>query len=221
MPPTLKPPTHLFERRTVIVLATLMVSMTAVSGLLLVLEPAPLARSGGPLLTVLSGDSRGLSSIFATEPAPDPQRWRAIVIHHSGRPYGNAQTLAERHRALGRGGLGHHFVIGNGEGADDGEIQMGYRWTRQRSGRHVEGGEAADWYNRHAISICLVGDGDRGAPTRAQMEQIVRLTTALQARLEIPADHVLLHANIAETTGPGVFFPAAAFRQQLIDLDIR
>lgn len=212
---------HLFERRTIIVLASLLVSMTAVSGLLLILEPTPLARSGGPLLTVLSGSSRGMSSIFATEPEPDPQRWRAIVIHHSGRPYGNAQTLANRHRALGRGGLGYHFVIGNGEGADDGEIQMGYRWTRQLDGRHVEGSEGAPWYNHHAIGICLIGDGDRKAPTRVQMEQLLRVVNALQARLRIPADHVLLHANIADTSGPGVLFPVAAFRQQLIDLDIR
>lgn len=216
----MKPDTNTFERRTVIVLASLIISMTAVSGLLLLLEPMPLAPSGGAILTVLDTDTRGTDPIFSTRPAPDTERWRAVVIQHSGESHGSARTLAEKHQAQGRAGLDHHFVIGNGDGAEDGEIQVGYRWSRQMGGRHAQGLDEADWYDRHAVSICLIGDGEKRSPTRAQMDQLVWLVTALQSRLRIPADHVLHRDNLT-AEGPGMLFPAGSFRQQLLRIDPR
>ena len=206
MPAVAKPSSSLFDRRTLAVLGSLVVSMTAVSALLLVLEPRPLAPIGGPVLTAFQPSPSGIEALFATQPSPSDERWRAIVIHHSGTSRGNAQTLAEQHQAEGHAGLGHHFVIGNGDGAGDGEVQIGYRWKQQLDGTY-----------RDAISVCLIGDGDRVRPTEEQMKQLIHLVTLLQERLQIPAQRVLLHANIAQdTTSPGRHFPAGAFRQQLI-----
>ena len=207
MPASAKPASNLFDRRTITVLGTLVLSMSAVSALLLVLEPRPLAPIGGPVLTVLEPTPKGVDALFTTNPPVGEQRWQAIVVHHSGTTRGNAQTLAEMHQVQGHAGLGFHFVVGNGDGAEDGEVQIGYRWKQQLDGA----------YFRDAISICLIGDGDRGEFTPQQMEQLIRLVTVLQHRLGLPAERVLLHTSLSqETTAPGRYFPASAFRQQLL-----
>lgn len=213
------PNTLSFDRRPLIVLMCLITSLMGVSGLLLLLEPTPLAPIGGPILTVLDTTPRGLDELLENQRDIEADRWQAIIIHHSGERHGSASSLGAEHQALGHGGLLYHFVVGNGQGADDGEVQIGYRWNRQLGSPHVNEGANAAWFNRHAVSICLVGDGDRRGPTEAQMEQVVALVTALQKRLSIPADRVFLHANVASTTSPGLLFPASAFRQQLLDID--
>lgn len=215
------PVTLPLERRTLIVWGALVAAMTVVSGVLMLMEPRPLAPSvAGQVLSVLDSGPSDVEAIFDTHPAPGPARWQAIVIHHSGQSFGNAQTLAEQHRAAGRGGLGDHFVIGNGDGAGDGEVQVGYRWTNQLPGAQVHGsvGGHDRWYNQHAVEICLIGNGDDHAPTTAQMQQLVHLVTALQRRLDIPADRVYLMSNITRGSSPGVLFPTAWFRQRLLSV---
>ncbi|MBI1372698.1 MAG: hypothetical protein GC159_08035 [Phycisphaera sp.] len=207
----------LFERRTLVVLTCLIFSLTAVSGLLLSLEPQPLAPASGTVLTAFETNSVSIESMLASEPAAYPGRWKAIIVHHSGQPYGDAQTLSQLHQDMGYGGLAYHFVIGNGDGADDGQIQVGYRWTRQLDAAGIYGVESAAWFNHHAIHICLIGNGDRAAPTQAQMDQLVKLVRVLQNRFGIPAEHVLLAGNVAPTTSPGLLFPGATFRGQLIN----
>ncbi|MEX2672887.1 MAG: peptidoglycan recognition family protein [Phycisphaeraceae bacterium] len=210
-----------FDRRPLIVLVCLITALTGVSGLLLLLEPTPLAPIGGPILTVLDSTPRGFDELLANQRDLDEQRWQAIIIHHSGTSAGSASALGSTHQSLGHGGLLYHFVVGNGNGADDGQVQIGYRWNRQAGGPHVPDGPNAAWLNQHAIAICLVGDGDLRSPTARQMDQLVGLVTSLQKRLAIPADRVLLHANVAATTSPGLLFPTSAFRQQLLEVETR
>ncbi|MBI1370138.1 MAG: hypothetical protein GC162_15975 [Planctomycetes bacterium] len=221
MPPRAKPNANLFDRRTVVVWVALIVSMTFVSGVLLMLEPAPLAPSVGPVLTVLDAGPRGADTLFATQAPIEAGRWQAIVVHDSRTTHGDARTLGAAHQQLGYGGLVYDFVIGNGDGAPDGEIQTGYRWSRQMDAAAVRGTADDAWYNRHAIHVCLIGDGNQAAPTSMQMDQLLRLVTALQYRLHIPSDRVLLLSNITSTDSPGLLFPASSFRQQLLDLDVR
>ena len=136
------------------------------------------------------------------------------MIHHSGLSHGDASQLDLLHRKQGlHGGLGYHFVIGNGDGAGDGAVQVSHRWRNQLNAVH---GDVPQWYDRHAIAICLIGNGDRSAPTALQMQQLIRLTIALQKRLKISPEKVLMHANLSDSTSPGLRFPASQFRRQLI-----
>jgi hypothetical protein len=180
------------------------------------MERAPVAAADGvtlmPLMATSGVDS--LEGIFATRGPMNPGNWQAIVIHDSGTPHGNLASLDAAARAANLKGLGYQFVIGNGNGMDDGEILVGNRWRDQVPGAHAAGAQA-DWFNRHSIGICVVGDGNRSRPTRAQMESLVRLTTALNRELGIPSNRVYLHSEIAPTDDPGRLFPAASFRSQL------
>ena len=202
------------DRRTVVVWVCLVSSMTLVSALLLALEPMP---SGPGQSVAMIGVDRVLVEPvepLATHVPIDIARWGAILIHHSGQPSGSASTLDAEHRAADLGGLGYHFVIGNGTGSRDGEVEVGARWLAQQPGIHATGDQAA-WYNQHAIGICLIGDGDYAAPTEAQRKAVVDLVSDLRRRLNMPAQYVRLHSGIASTTSPGRLFPAGWFRVQL------
>src|SRR5689334_14442401 len=102
------------NRRTMLVLAALVTSMTLASGMLLVLEPRPASSRDPITLNVVDRQPNDANTLFETTPAPDPRAWTTIVIQHSGASAGSAETLGQTHERLGLGGLGYHFVIGNG-----------------------------------------------------------------------------------------------------------
>lgn len=191
--------------------------MTVVGGLLWLLDGAPAPKTGGlrlPALVAAAGPS-SLEPVFQIDGGIDRGRWQGIVVHHSGSPHGSADSIDKEHRAMGLNSMGYHFVIGNGNGADDGELHVGRRWIEQRPGAHTAGADA-DWYNVNTIGICLVGDGDRRDFTPEQIQRLTRAVVELQRRLGIPATEVRLHRELAGTSSPGLRFPAAAFREQLI-----
>jgi hypothetical protein len=202
--------------RSKTVWGALALSMSTVGGLLWLLQGGPDARMQGlslPPMVAAAGPS-SIEGIFKTRRDIPQQRWQAIVIHHSGTVVGNPGTIDAQHKSLGLDGLGFHFVIGNGSGYGDGDIEVGYRWLDQLPGAHV-GGEHAEWFNRNAIGICLVGDGRRRPFTEQQTRRLVQIVSALAERLEIPADRIYLHSDLAPTDSPGRLFPEAAFREQL------
>lgn len=189
--------------------------MTVVGGLLLVLDGRPVPRVDGLSLSPLAATSWGAASatdpILATRAPLDTKRWQAIVIHHSGSTVGTPASIEAEHQSRNLRGLGHHFIVGNGNGMEDGQIHIGYRWLDQLPGAHAAGphGEA---YNLHAISICLVGDGNRRAFSQAQIQRLGVLIDTLQRRFDIPRERVLLHSEIAPVSDPGRLFPVQAIR---------
>jgi len=185
--------------------------MTSVSALLLALEPGPMAPlSGVSLRSIDDGGSAAADRLFET---PESLDWRAIVIHDSGSQVGSSQSINRVHDELGRGGLGYHFVINNGSDEVDGLIEVGYRWQKQMIGAYLDGA-GADWYHKHAIGICLVGDADRSGPTEAQQRELVWLVRQLQRRYDLPADRVMVQVG---ETGASPMFPETSFRAQLIN----
>jgi hypothetical protein len=190
--------------------------MTAVGGLLLLLDERPAPRLDGLSLPplVATGSASDIESIFGTRAPLNRSRWTGIVIHHSGATAGSPASIAAEHEALNFRGLGHQFLIGNGNGMEDGQLYVGFRWMDQLPGAHA-GGPQGDAHNLHSISICLVGNGDRRPFTAAQYRRLVELVTALCRELDIPAEAVRLHSEIAPTTDPGQLFHAAEFRRDL------
>jgi len=195
------------NKRTLTIWVALLAAMSIGSGILIALEPRPMAPVGGLALSAVDRQPDALEAIFRTTSPLTPERWRQIVVHHSGQNMGDARSIGQLHQALGYGGLSYHFVIGNGDGAGDGVIQVGYRWMRQQD----------SVYAPRRIAICLVGNGDQVPPTEAQMEQLIRLVTALQVRLGIDREDVRLHAELADVTSPGRYFPDQRFAAALPD----
>lgn len=133
------------------------------------------------------------------------RNWKYIVIHHSATPSGSAAEFDKFHR-INRGwenGLGYHFVIGNGKGSGDGQIEIGCRWKHQIDGAHAGVKE----YNHLGIGICLVGNFNESSPTPAQMASLSALIGYLQERCRIPSQNVIMHRHFRDTECPGRNFP--------------
>ncbi|MEM9399008.1 MAG: LysM peptidoglycan-binding domain-containing protein [Verrucomicrobiota bacterium] len=140
------------------------------------------------------------------------KRWKYVVGHHSGTPVGNGQIFDWYHRKRGmENGLAYHFVIGNGSESGDGEIEVSERWKRQIHGGHVK----SNWYNEHAIGICMVGDFEKKKPTRKQVASFIELIHYLRTDLVHKKLRLLLHREIRneKTICPGKFFPAKAMHK--------
>jgi len=203
--------------RTRTVWGALMMAMTGVGGLMWLLQGGPGVGSTGLALPpmVAAAGPTSIEAIFRTRNDLNKDRWQAIVIHQSGSAFGTPSSIETQHKSRSYEGMGFHFLVGNGSGLEDGEIHVGYRWLDQLAGAHASG-KQQDWFNRNAIGICLVGDFGRSAPSDRQMWRLNQLVSALAERLNIPADRIYLHRDIAQTNDPGAFFPEAAFRSQLV-----
>lgn len=142
-------------------------------------------------------------------------KWKYIVIHHSASRQGSTAGMDRYHREKRRmeNGLAYHFVIGNGNGMPNGQIDIGNRWRRQIKGGHV----ASDALNQKAIGICLVGNFEETAPTQKQMESLEALTRFLMQATGVPVARVRTHTqiNTKPTRCPGRRFPTSEFLVKL------
>lgn len=162
--------------------------------------------------------SRDRVSVHLDEPnelflPPKADRaWRYIVLHHSDHAAGSYGQIDREHREkLGTQGCGYHFVVGNGSESKDGQIEVASRWLDQKAGAHSRDATLAD-ANDYGIGVCVIGDLDESTPTPRQVEATRDLVAYLRDRYEIPADHVVPHAVIAQTgtSCPGKRFPVDA-----------
>ena len=218
--------------RAAVVWCAFTAASAGVVGLLHVVGPAP---SAVPLRTAATPAEAPSGSVtrFARDEAPriTPRaaaagRWQAIVVHDSGSPAGDTASLERRHSRAGLAGLGFHFVIGNGQGMEDGQVAVGYRWDHQLPGAHASPGMAmqpgfgtgsldAAALNRVAIAVCLVGNAERRAPTDAQLRALHALVRSLRSEFGIAADRVRFRSELGPSGGAPGEFPLDAFRGSL------
>ncbi len=98
------------------------------------------------------------------------------------RPSGNYDEIDREHRKLlGYDGCGYHFVIGNGNGSGDGQIEVAQRWNNQKQGVHCRNARSHD-VDEYGIGICLVGDLDQQPPTPRQVAATQALVAYLSQR---------------------------------------
>ena len=133
----------------------------------------------------------------------------AVHLHSPQRhPHRDAQTLAGAN-----GDLCDHFVIGNGQGCQDGEIQISPRWNQQQSAAAPPG---VAHIEPDCISICLIGDFDHSMPTSMQLHRLAELVTTLQSQMRIPGQRVIFLNESGTPSSVGRYFPVTAFRDQIL-----
>jgi hypothetical protein len=154
-----------------------------------------------------------LSAVAPDSPiqAPRNPAFKSVVLHHSATHGGSAAAFERNHRAR-LGGLAYHFIIGNGSGAADGTVEIGYRWRDQIPGPHTKNQDI----NLESVAICLVGDLEAGAPTKKQMAALMDLLEKVCREGQIPADRVRSHREVdVETVCPGRGLPMDGIRAAL------
>jgi len=139
------------------------------------------------------------------------RKWDSIVIHHSATPSGNIMQIDRMHRARGWEGIGYDFVICNGNGGKDGEIQVTYRWTQQKRGAHA----GINHYNKHGIGICLIGNFENNAPSKKQTESLRQLVRFLMEYCQISGYRIFGHKELKATLCPGRLLPLPQLKKEL------
>jgi N-acetylmuramoyl-L-alanine amidase len=189
-------------RRTVLVFSALAGSLTVTALVLQLLWTGPVHAQA--LISLSATDSPETITRTISQAAAHP--WKYIYVHHSKTADGDAKAIAG-------GDLGDHFVICNGDGGADGEVQVGYRWTRQLPATPPRGAKALA---PDCISVCVVGDFDMMRPTSAQMRRLALLVSSLQTKHDIPGDRVFVAEHGSAPAGIGKHFPIYEFRQRIL-----
>lgn len=174
------------QPRVVKVLAALLISMTTGAVVLMALGNNP--PSAGPfcLSTYYRLDS--VDHALRSETDQSPDRWDSIEIFFSDTQGGNIGRLAAVQGLRSAADIRCHFVLCNGVGANDGEIQTTASWQAQRSvqrGANAQGGQ-------QTIRICLIGNGVSALPTDYQLKRLEALLETLCRRFDIVPDAVYL-----------------------------
>jgi len=149
------------------------------------------------------------------------REWKYIVLHHTASNSGDVESIHESHlKNKDKNGnpwlgIGYHFVIGNGSGMSDGEIEPTFRWKQQMQGAHAG---VAD-YNQHGIGIVLVGNFEDGSPSLAQVTSIKRLVRVLSREYEIETPQIIGHGDVKPTECPGAHFPLSEIRDGVAGLE--
>jgi hypothetical protein len=144
-------------------------------------------------------------------PSSYEKNWKAIIIHHSATDTGSVASIDDYHRKNnGWDGIGYNFVIGNGKGTGNGQVESTYRWKGQKTGAHCKT-DSTNWANENAIGICLVGNFDYSRPSTGQVESLVKLVRFLSERYDIPQSRIYGHnttpGRSTNTNCPGKNFP--------------
>lgn len=205
------------DKRTILVLSSLVVGMAGTAGVLRVLEPGAIPPISGVTLLSIERNAaeRPEDRLFnVTGSRGEQHAWKAIVVHDSQSATGSYDAIDKAHRKAGKDGCGYHLVINNGSGGEDGRTEMGYRWKYQQDGDYLIGPNA-DWYHRHAIGICIVGDADAAPFTEAQMRELVWLVRQLQRAHGIAAEHIFVDVG-EDPALAAEHFSQTEFRKQLL-----
>ncbi len=173
------------HKRKAIVFVSLVGVLSLTTTLLLVIAPAPLRPELAATLynegtTTNSQVDTGMNQIFQTDRPIETGQWKSILVRFSKNKSGSAYTIADK-----KNGSVDHFVICNGNGGIDGEIQLTSRWNAQLSALTPPGAASID---RHCLTICLIGNTD--SPTPTQLTHLARLINSLQKQLLITDNQV-------------------------------
>lgn len=195
------------SRRTFYVFTGLTGALTLTGALLVALSPQPLRPDGSTALAAFEGPDP-LAAVYTTPTPVSIGRWKYIYVHHSRTTVGSAATLARS-----ANGTTDHFVITNGNGGADGDVQITSLWSKQESAASPTGAGSID---PACISVCLVGDFDRALPTAGQQHRLAQLINSLQAQLRLSTHCVIMLDQPGSPAAVGRHFPTSDFSSQIL-----
>ena len=160
--------------------------MTAGAIVLMVLGNNP--PSAGPFCLSAYYRLDSVENAMRSRACQSPNRWDSIEIFFSGTKSGNVTQCAATRGLADPADLNCHFVLCNGAGGGDGEIQATEKWQNQWSIQPTRTWQGSE----RTIRICLVGDRRSALPTDYQLKRLEILLEALCRKFRIPADSVYL-----------------------------
>jgi len=193
------------QKRTAIVLACLVGTLTLSSGVLLIMERGPL----GPPPSLAFATDR-----ISIEPVAPLKRgaWNYIIIYESGDPTACAASLADGNQQgvppnathLTRPAANFHFVVDSScskDGTLDGEVEECSSWLNQEYGTPYAGWPDPRYHTyssyKNAIGVCISGDLANKPYSDVQFRNLVDLTKKLQQQNTISKDAIKFQWELA------------------------
>jgi hypothetical protein len=172
------------QPRVAKVLAALLVSMTIGAVVLMALGNNP--PSAGPFCLSSYYRLDPIEKAVSSQAAQSSHRWNCIEIYYSATKAGNIEQLASLSGLSSPEDLNCHFVICNGLGAEDGQIQPTEKWQRQWS---IIPGQ--NWYgSSQTIRICVIADDQTSPPTNLQIKRVEALAEELSRKFNIQPEYI-------------------------------
>ena len=161
------------QSRVMKVLAALLVSMTTGAFVLMALGNNP--PSAGAFCLSSYYSLGPVKEAILSRACQSPDRWNRIEIYYSGTGAGNIEYLASLQGLTRPEDLNYHYVICNGFGGLDGEVQPTERWQKQTSSTPDR-----SWHGSTAtIRTCVIAPGINAHPTNCQVKRTEALVDGL------------------------------------------
>lgn len=161
------------------IFAALLVSITAGAIVLMALGNNPPPAGAFSLSLYHSLDP--IEKVILSRSPQSPGRWNCLEIYYSGTKAGNIEQLASLSGLADAEDINCHFVICNGLGGGDGQVQPTEKWQRQWS---VISGRAC-YGNGQTIRICIIADGKTARPTDFQIKRTEVLVEGLHRKFNV------------------------------------
>ena len=118
-------------------------------------------------------------------------QWGRIEIYYSGTKAGNIQQLAFLSGLAEPEDINCHFVICNGLGGGDGQIQTTEKWQRQwLVNRELPNHEQQSVEVEATIYICIIAEGKPSRPTNLQIRRTEALAEELCRKFDIRSESI-------------------------------
>jgi hypothetical protein len=166
------------------VFAALLVSMTVGTMVLMALDNNP--PSAGAFCLSSYYHLKSIEKIIESQAVQSSDRWDSIRIYYSGTRAGNIEQLASLYGLTNPGDINCHFVICNGRGGADGQIQPTEKWQMQWS---IISDQGHDDTSR-TIRICVISDSNKSLPTDFQIKRGEALVEGLRRKFNIQAESI-------------------------------
>lgn len=178
-----------FKSRQVRVFMILLASMTVGTIVLMALGNNPPLAGAFCLSRYYRLDP--IETVITSRANQLPGRWDRIEICYSGTKSGNIKQLASKDGLTNPDEINCHFVICNGSGASDGQIQVTERWQKQMS--IITDQSKQNSYK--TIRICVISDDETSIPTDFQVKRKEALVEGLLRRFDISPDSIFHSDN--------------------------
>ena len=188
--------TFLTGSRQAKVFVILLVSMTVAAIILMALGNNPPSSGAFCLSRYYRLDP--VENAIMSRAVQTSGRWNCIEIYYSGTKAGNIEQLASLRDLANAEDIGCHFVICNGLGGGNGQIQPTEKWQRQylirtRTKNGPQQTTPLVWdeiRNLNAIRICVIADGKTARPTDFQIKSVEALVEALHRKFSIRPESI-------------------------------
>jgi len=172
------------QPRAARILICLVVAMTIGAAVLMALDHQSISAGA---FSLASYSSLGpIADIIATRELAKSDRWDKIEVFYSNTRGGNLNQLASLNGLTSAEDVNFHFLVCNGLGGIDGQIQPTEKWLNQWSA--LPGGV---WYGSSTtIRICVISEGKTKA-SDYQISRTEELIQHLSRKFNIPLSNII------------------------------